>query len=89
MSASSEPFTLFHKFPPELKLDILSFCTRNDLTCEISSHHSSPANLISHGSINLVQHQTSHQNAEIHITTTFLAGQIATAQESEKSSTPQ
>ncbi|CCT70886.1 uncharacterized protein FFUJ_09090 [Fusarium fujikuroi IMI 58289] len=33
MSASSEPFTLFHKFPPELKLDILSFCTRNDLVC--------------------------------------------------------
>ncbi|KAF5968647.1 hypothetical protein FBULB1_10630 [Fusarium bulbicola] len=33
MSASPEPFTLFHKFPPELKLDILSFCTRNDLVC--------------------------------------------------------
>ncbi|KAF5701975.1 f-box domain-containing protein [Fusarium mundagurra] len=33
MSASPEPFTLFHKFPPELKLDILSFCSRNDLVC--------------------------------------------------------
>ncbi|KAI1020381.1 hypothetical protein LB503_006066 [Fusarium chuoi] len=31
--SASEPFTLFHKFPPELKLDILSFCTRNDLVC--------------------------------------------------------
>ncbi|KAJ4087260.1 hypothetical protein NW769_013794 [Fusarium oxysporum] len=33
MSASPEPFTLFHKFPPELKLEILNFCSRNDLVC--------------------------------------------------------
>ncbi|KAF5639000.1 f-box domain protein [Fusarium sp. NRRL 52700] len=33
MSASPELFTLFHKFPPELKLDILGFCSRNDLVC--------------------------------------------------------
>ncbi|KAF4342775.1 f-box domain protein [Fusarium beomiforme] len=30
---SQPPFTLFHRFPPELKLDILSFCSRNDLVC--------------------------------------------------------
>jgi hypothetical protein len=32
-AASPEPFTLFHKFPPELKLEILNLCSRNDLIC--------------------------------------------------------
>lgn len=34
MSAQqSPPFTLFPKFPPEIQLEILKQCTRNDLVC--------------------------------------------------------
>ncbi|XEU94896.1 hypothetical protein FSHL1_000180 [Fusarium sambucinum] len=38
-STQSPPFTYFRQFPPEIQLEILNHCTRNDLVCLSLTNH--------------------------------------------------
>ncbi|KAH6980313.1 F-box domain-containing protein [Fusarium venenatum] len=38
-STQSTPFTYFRNFPPEIQLEILNHCTRNDLVCLSLTNH--------------------------------------------------